>query len=267
MNKLNFMVIVLLSALMSVLTSCQSDKRPTQTESKAAIPFVTAKPANQLDLYTTFEQNNKFGVKDNKGKVVIPAVYEDILITEKVEICSLNDRRYYFIDGKQIFKEGALFSSVEDDYISAESVGGNMLYFFASGRKIENIAWSRYLDGAMMCYNKDDTYSFYNLKGEEKANGLKNPICLMRLEEGYVGEEFLVFTKDNGKNMLLFKENGDLKCTIPLTIWQNVAIDILKRYQDEDNFFEMTFSYTADLDATLRKYFERARRPYTSIYD
>lgn len=267
MNKLNFMVIVLLSALMSVLASCKSDKRPAQTTKEATPPFVTTQPTTQLDLYTTFEQNNKFGVKDYKGKVVIPAVYDDIIITEKVEICSLNDRRYYFIDGKQIFKEGALFSSVENDFISAEAPGGNMLYFFATGRKIENISWSRYLDGAMMCYNKDDTYSFYSLKGEEKASGLQKPICLMKLEEGFVGEEFLVFTKDNGQNMLLFRENGDLKCTIPLTIWQNVAIDILKRYQDEENLFEMTFSYTADLDATLRKYFERARRPYTSIYD
>ena len=151
-----------------------------------------------------------------------------------------------------MFDYGLTSYSVEDKFITAEKNDRMILYFYATGLKVENILSGTFNEGTFMCLLDDDTYAFYSEDGVVKERNLKSPICLQKVKDGCVWETRFAFPLDNGNRFLICSDTGEQLYMVNLTIWQRIAIDYFKRDTDEFNDYQYTYNYKIDLDRCIK---------------
>jgi len=212
--------------------------------------------------YYPFEENGKSGMKDASGKIIVSAEYDKLYLEKDIIVASKNGKTYFFDGGKQIFGKGAIRYSLEEKFLTAtadDEEGLTMEYFPKTKLTLEDIDSGSYTDGVFLSHFTNDTYSFYTIDGEIKAQGLSNDIfCLNRIsiENGQTINTYYGFCNqgDNDHFMEIYDELGNRKCILPIYYWQLFGIDHLTRDKSEYLVYPKTFTFTIDIDDFIKQH-------------
>ena len=174
--------------------------------------------------YIPFEVNGKVGVKDESGKIIIPAEF---------------DKGTLDIEEHRI-------SAFENDYENF------MYYFKKTGVMLRHIDMASGIEVTLLHFADTDTYAFYTAEGQVKADSLSADIFSLRKidpENGYTVKQYYGFRNNNNDNyMPVYDEHGNRICTFTVNGWQLFGIDHLTRNEDEPRDFDKDFTFTISLE-------------------
>ena len=212
--------------------------------------------------YYPFEENGKSGMKDASGSIIVPAEYDRAYIEKDIIVASRDGRTYFFDGSKQIFSKGAIRYSFEEKFLTAtadDEEGLTMEYFPKTKLTMEDIDSGSYIDGVFLSHFTNDTYSFYTIDGEIKAQGLSNDIfCLKQIsaDNGRTINTYYGFCNQNDNDyfMAIYDEKGNRKCVLPIKYWQILGIDHLTKDNSEEREYQKTFTFSIDIDDFINEH-------------